>query len=125
MVFVYDNLVECIAAVFGAGMALHFASSWAYRSSYGRLRNAYEVAVREVQRSGSHPAAVVRAHELHREFMRARPPNWAYGVGRATRRMLKLCAVVAFLAFVFERPILGPETHPKTAAAPRDVRAPR
>jgi hypothetical protein len=25
MVFVYDNLVECIAAVFGAGMALHFA----------------------------------------------------------------------------------------------------
>jgi hypothetical protein len=37
--------------------------------------------------------ALVRAQELHRQFMRARPPSWVWGVGVHVRMALVLCAL--------------------------------
>lgn len=53
------------------GVAAHLAAAWLYQRSYGRLRGACVAAIAHVQRKGDEPSALVRAQELHRQFMRA------------------------------------------------------
>jgi len=77
------------------GVAAHVAAAWLYRRSYGRLRGAYVAAVAHVQRTGGDPDTLVRAQELHRQFMRARIPSWALGLGVHLRNALVVGAVIA------------------------------
>jgi hypothetical protein len=65
-----------------------------YRRSYGRLRGAYVAAVAHVQRTGGDPDALVRAQELHRQFMRARIPSWVFGVGVHLRNAVVISAII-------------------------------
>lgn len=101
----YENLEMCIGAVFAAGIAEHFFRRWLHRRRYRVLRRAFERAVRTVHATESDPAAVVRCAELERDFMRAWWLGRSFGLGTRVRAMLKLCAALTLLAFIFKLPI--------------------
>lgn len=101
----YENLGLIVGGVFVAGLSGHFTSRRRHRRSYVALRDAYELAVREVRESGGDADALVRGQELHREFMRAYYPGWFEGFGRRLRIMAKVCAALTLLAFFLKGPI--------------------
>lgn len=75
------NLVALwIVASLLSGLAAHAAIAAWSRRSYERLRAAYAGAVADAQETST-PYALVRAEELHRQFMRAAPLRWFAGLG--------------------------------------------
>jgi hypothetical protein len=102
--FDHDPIAFWFLTSVAGGLAVHVAAAWVYRRSYARLRGAYVAAVAHVQRTGADPDALVRAQELHRQFMRARIPRWALGLGVHLRNALVIGAVVGLaLATAFHR----------------------
>lgn len=93
--FDHDLIALWFLTSLAAGIAAHVAAAWFYRRSYARLRAAYVAAVGHVQRTSSDPDALVRAQELHRQFMRARIPSWTLSVGVHLRNALVLAAIVS------------------------------
>lgn len=79
-----DPIAVWLATSLTGGLAGHIAIAAWYRRSYRLLRTAYVGAVADAQQTGAAPA-LVRAQELHRQFMRASPPSWISGVGAHVR----------------------------------------
>lgn len=67
-----------------AGIVAHVGVAAWQRRSYARLRRDYANAVTDAQASGS-AKSLVRAEELHRQFLRAVPPRWFAGLGAQFR----------------------------------------
>jgi hypothetical protein len=120
--WVYENLELCISGVFVAGIAGHFFYRWRHRQRYRALRRAFEEAVRQVQATDGDAAAVVRCAELERDFMRAWWLPYSLGLGRRIWRMLKLCALLTFFAFICLGGIAARERR-RTEAGARGTRA--
>ena len=92
--FDHDPIALWFLTSLAVGVTAHVAAAWFYRRSYARLRGAYVAAVAHVQRTGGDPDALVRTQELHRQFMRARIPSWALGLGVHLRNALVVGAVI-------------------------------
>lgn len=93
--FDHDLIALWFLTSLAGGVAAHVAAAWFYRRSYARLRAAYVTAVGHVQRTGNDPDALIRAQELHRQFMRARIPSWTLGAGVHLRNALVVGAIVS------------------------------
>src|SRR5512135_2393899 len=76
----HDPIALWVATSAAGGFAAHLVIAAWYRRTYRRLRDAYVGAVADAQETGE-AHALVRAQELHRQFMRASPPSWLSGVG--------------------------------------------
>lgn len=87
-----DPIAVWLATSLACGLAGHIAIVAWYRRSYRRLRTAYVDAVADAQQTGA-ACALVRAQELHRQFMRASPPSWVSGVSAHLRATFVLCAI--------------------------------
>jgi Flp pilus assembly protein TadB len=95
-----DPIGLWLAASVVVGLAAHVALAARSRRAYRRLREAYVGAVSAAQHTGA-ADALVRAQELHREFMRTRPPpGWLTGLGARLKAALALCAVAGVAALV-------------------------
>jgi hypothetical protein len=104
-----DPIGLWLAASAATGVAAHVALAARNRRSYRRLREAYVGAVSAAQETGA-ADALVRAQELHREFMRAMPPSWLVGLGSRLKAALVLCAAAGLAALVATGrvpPVLG------------------
>jgi hypothetical protein len=86
-----DPIGLWLAASAATGVAAHVALAARNRRSYRRLREAYVGAVSAAQETGA-ADALVRAQELHREFMRTAAPGWLTGFGARFKAALVLCA---------------------------------
>jgi hypothetical protein len=95
-----DPIGLWLAASVVVGVAAHAALAARSRRAYRRLREAYVGAVSAAQHTGA-ADALVRAQELHREFMRTTtPPGWLTGLGARFKAALVLCAVAGIAAMV-------------------------
>lgn len=104
-----DPIALWLAASLTTGVAAHVVLAARNRRAYRRLREAYVGAVADAQETGA-AGALVRAQELHREFMRAMPPGWLTGIGARLKVALVLCAaagVAVLVATGRAPPILG------------------
>jgi hypothetical protein len=88
----YDPVVLWFAASAGGGLAAHVVVAAWYRRSYRRLHAAYVGAVTDAQETGA-ADALVRAQELHRQFVRADPPSWLAGLCAHLRSAFVLCTI--------------------------------
>lgn len=87
-----DSIVLWLAASIATGVTAHVMLAARSRRIYCRLRDAYIGAVSAAQQTGD-VAALVRAQELYREFMRATEPAWLTGLGARLKAAVVLCAV--------------------------------
>src|SRR5689334_16295904 len=87
-----DPIGLWLAASVVTGVTAHAALAVRDRRAYLRLRDAYVGAVSVAQETGA-PDALVRAQELHREFMRATWPGWFRALGARLKAAFVLCAV--------------------------------
>jgi Flp pilus assembly protein TadB len=95
-----DPIGLWFAASAVVGVAAHVALVARSRRAYRRFREAYVGAVSAAQQTGA-VDALVRAQELHREFMRTTPPpGWLTGLGARLKAALVLCAVAGVAAMV-------------------------
>lgn len=94
-----DPIGLWLAASVATGVTAHVALTARDRHAYRRLRGAYVGAVSAAQDTGA-ADALVRAQELHREFMRATQPGWLTGLGSRLKVALVLCAVVGVAVMV-------------------------
>jgi len=95
-----DPIGLWLAASVVVGVAAHVALAARSRRAYRRLREAYVGAVSAAQLTGA-ADALVRAQELHREFMRTTPPSgWLTGLGARLKAALVLCALAGVAAMV-------------------------
>lgn len=104
-----DPIALWLGASLTTGVAAHIAFAARNRRAYRRLREAYVAAVADAQETGA-AGALVRAQELHREFMRAMPPGWLTGLGARLKVALVVCAasgVAVLVATGRAPPILG------------------
>jgi hypothetical protein len=104
-----DPIALWLAGSVTTSVAAHLALAAQNRRAYRRLREAYVGAVADAQETGA-AGALVRAQELHREFMRAMPPGWLTGLGPRLKVALVLCAaagVAVLVATGRAPPILG------------------
>ncbi|MCM2333306.1 MAG: hypothetical protein NDI82_05095 [Anaeromyxobacteraceae bacterium] len=89
---------DAVALWFGtsllAGIVAHVGVAAWHRRSYARLRRDYADAVADAQESGS-AESLVRAEELHRQFMRVVPPRWFAGLGAHFRAAFSISGLVA------------------------------
>lgn len=89
---------DAVALWFGtslvAGIVAHVGVATWHRRSYARLRRDYAHAVTDVQESCS-AESLVRAEELHRQFMRAGPPRWFAGLGAHFKAAFIISGMVA------------------------------
>jgi len=82
------------------GIAAHVVLAARSRREYHRFREAYVAAVSAAQQTGA-PDTLVRAQELHREFMRTTPPSgWFSGVGARLKAALVVCAVAGVAVMI-------------------------
>jgi hypothetical protein len=89
-----------LAASVVVAVAAHVALAARSRRAYRRLRETYVGAVSAAQQTGA-VDALVRAQELHREFLRTTtPPGWLTGLGARLQAALVLCAVVGVAVMV-------------------------
>jgi hypothetical protein len=88
----YNPIVLWFAASAVGGLAAHVVIAAWYRRSYRRLHAAYLGAVTAAQETGA-ADALVRAQELHRQFIRANPPSWLTGLGAHLRSAFAICAM--------------------------------
>ncbi len=88
----HDPIALWVATSAAGGFAAHLVIAAWYRRTYRRLRDAYVGAVGDAQETGA-AHALVRAQELHRQFMRASPPSWFSGVGVHLRAAFVICAI--------------------------------
>jgi Flp pilus assembly protein TadB len=94
-----DPIGLWLAASVVTGLAAHVALAARDRRAYRRLRDAYVGAVSAAQETGA-ADALVRAQELHREFMRTTTPGWLTGLGARVRAALVVCAVAGIAVMV-------------------------
>lgn len=95
-----DPIGLWLAASVFVGVAAHVAFAARSRRAYRRLREAYVGAVSAAQHTVA-ADALVRAQELHWEFMRTTPPpGWLTGLGARLKAALVLCAVAGVAAMV-------------------------
>jgi Flp pilus assembly protein TadB len=95
-----DPIGLWLAASVVVGVAAHVALAARTRRAYRRFHEAYVGAVSAAQQTGA-VDALVRAQELHREFMRTTPPpGWLAGLGGRLKAALVLCAVAGVTAMV-------------------------
>lgn len=94
-----DPIGLWLAASVATGVAAHVALAVRARRSYRRLRDAYVGAVSAAQETGV-ADALVRAQELHREFMQTTQPGWFTGLGARLKAALVVCAVAGIAAMV-------------------------
>jgi hypothetical protein len=95
-----DPIGLWLAASVVVGFAAHVALAGLRRRAYRRFREAYVGAISAAQQTGA-VDALVRAQELHREFMRTTPPpGWLTGLGAHLNAALVLCAVAGVAAMV-------------------------
>lgn len=94
-----DPIGLWLAASAATGVVAHIALALRDRRTYRRLREAYVGAVSAAQETGS-ADSLVRAQELHREFMRTTPPGWLTGLGARVRAALVLCAVAGVATMI-------------------------
>src|SRR5689334_6792342 len=87
-----DPIGLWLAASVVTGVTAHAALAVRDRRAYLRLRDAYVGAVSAAQETGA-PDALVRAQELHREFMRATWPGWFRALGARLKAAFVVCAV--------------------------------
>src|SRR5690242_20465352 len=87
-----DPIGMWLAASVVTGVTAHAARAARDRRTYLRLRDAYVGAVSAAQKTGA-PDALVRAQELHREFMRATWPGWFRSLGARLKAAFVLCMV--------------------------------
>lgn len=94
------NLVALwlVASLLG-GLAAHAAIAAWSRRSYERLRTAYAAAVADAQEIST-PHALVRAEELHRQFMGASPPGWLAGFGAHLKAASVICGLVGLALMI-------------------------
>ena len=89
---------DTVALWFGtsllAGIVAHVGVAAWQRRSYVRLRRDYADAVTDAQASGT-TESLVRAEELHRQFLRAVPPRWFAGFGAHFRAAFIVSGLVA------------------------------
>ncbi len=89
---------DAIALWFGtsllAAVVAHVGVTVWRRRSYARLRRDYAAAVTDAQASAS-AESLVRAEELHRQFMRAVPARWFAGLGAHLRAAFIISGLVA------------------------------
>lgn len=83
-----------------SGIVAHVGVAAWRRRSYARLRRDYADAVTAAQESGS-AESLVRAEELHRQFMRAVPPRWFGGLGANLKAAFVISGLVACGLMVF------------------------
>jgi hypothetical protein len=88
----HDPIALWLTTSVAGGLAAHVAIAAWYRRSYRRLRAAYVGAVTDAQETGA-ADALVRAQDLHRQFIRANPPSWLAGLGAHLRSAFVLCAI--------------------------------
>ncbi|ABC83043.1 hypothetical protein [Anaeromyxobacter dehalogenans] len=95
-----DPIALWLAASVVTGVAAHVALAARSRRAYRRFREAYVGAVSAAQQTGA-ADALVRAQELHREFMRTTPPpGWLAGLGARLKAALVVCAVAGVAVMV-------------------------
>jgi Flp pilus assembly protein TadB len=94
-----DPIGLWFAASIATGIAAHIALAARSRRTYHRFWEAYVGAVSAAQQTGD-AAALVRAQELHREFMRTTQPSWLSGLGAHLKAALVLCAVAGVAVMV-------------------------
>jgi hypothetical protein len=95
-----DPIGLWLAASAVVGVAAHVALAARNRRAYRRFREAYVGALATAQQTGA-VDVLVRAQELHREFMRTTPPEgWLTGLGARLKAALVLCAVAGVAAMV-------------------------
>lgn len=89
---------DAVALWFGtslvAAVVAHVGATAWRRRSYARLRRDYADAVAAAQASAS-AESLVRADELHRQFMRAVPALWFAGIGAHFRAAFLISGLVA------------------------------
>jgi hypothetical protein len=95
----HDPLALWLVTSLLGGLAAHVAIVAWYRRSYVRLRAAYTGAVADAQET-SRPDALVRAEELHRQFMRASPPGWLAGFGAHLKVASVICGLVGLALMI-------------------------
>lgn len=98
-----DPLALWLSTTLVGAVGIHVASVALNRLRYRRLRDAYADAVDDAQRTGAAPRAVVRAHELHREFMRARFPSAFSGTAGHTWAAVLVSSVLLLGAVIVTR----------------------
>jgi hypothetical protein len=94
-----DPIGLWLVASVGTGLAAHVAIATWHRQSYVRLREAYVGAVSAAQDTGR-ADALVRAQELHRQFIRATPPSWISGLGGHVKAAFFFCAAAGMVAML-------------------------
>lgn len=94
-----DPIGLWLAASIATGVTAHVVLAAGSRRTYDRLREAYVGTVSSAQHSGD-ATALVRAQELHREFMRTTQPGWLTGLGARLKAALVLCAVTGIAVWV-------------------------
>ncbi|WP_242340703.1 hypothetical protein [Anaeromyxobacter sp. SG66] len=94
-----DPIGLWLAASVATGVTAHVALAVRDRRTYRRLRDAYVGAVSAAHETGA-ADALVRAQELHREFMRTTPPGWLTGLGARFKTALVLCAAAGVAVMV-------------------------
>jgi Flp pilus assembly protein TadB len=94
------NLVALwlVASLLG-GLAVHAAIAAWSRRSYDRLHAACAGAVADAQETNT-PDALVRAEELHRQFMRATRPSWLSGLGAHLKAAPVICGLVGLALMI-------------------------
>jgi hypothetical protein len=94
-----DPIGLWLVASVGTGFAAHVAIAAWHRYGCVRLREAYVNAVSVAQDTGR-ADALVRAQELHQQFIRATPPSWLTGLGGHLKAAFVFCAIAGTAAMV-------------------------
>lgn len=94
-----DPIGLWLVASVATGLTAHVALAARNRRTYHRLREAYVGAVTAAQQTGA-ANALVRAQELHRDFMRATAPSWLTGLGARLRAALAVCGLAGVAVMV-------------------------
>jgi Flp pilus assembly protein TadB len=94
-----DPIGLWLAASVATGVTTHVALAARDRRTYRRLRDAYVGAVSAAQETGA-ADALVRAQELHREFIRTTAPRWITGLGARLKAAFVLCAIAGVAVMV-------------------------
>jgi hypothetical protein len=94
-----DPIGLWLAASVATGVVAHGVLAARDRRNYLRLRDAYVGAVAAARETGA-ADALVRAQELHREFMRASAPWWLTGLAGRLKTALVVCAVASVAVMV-------------------------
>lgn len=105
---IHDPLGVWLVTSLVVGLAAHIAIVLWHRRGYARLRSAYAAAVVAAQATGS-AEALVRAEELHREFIQTRSPRWSASLGAHIRAGFVLCGPAVGMMVVAGRlsPVLA------------------